>query len=76
MLIANRKNHLLAAGSIGPLVLLCLAAGCQTTKPATPAAGTPAVQLTPYTAPDRAWTLESWDGFLIPKPFSTIVIGW
>ena len=29
-----------------------------------------------YAAPDRAWTLKSWDGFLIPKPFSTIVIGW
>jgi hypothetical protein len=29
-----------------------------------------------YAAPDRAWKLRSWDGFLIPKPFSTIVIGW
>ena len=29
-----------------------------------------------YAAPDRAWELRSWDRFLIPKPFSTIVIGW
>ena len=29
-----------------------------------------------YAAPVRAWTLRSWDRFLIPKPFSTVVIGW
>jgi lysophospholipid acyltransferase (LPLAT)-like uncharacterized protein len=29
-----------------------------------------------YAAPDRAWELRSWDRFLIPKPFSTIVIAW
>ena len=29
-----------------------------------------------YAAPDRAWELRSWDRFLIPKPFSTVVIGW
>ncbi len=29
-----------------------------------------------YAAPARAWELRSWDRFLIPKPFSTIVIGW
>ena len=29
-----------------------------------------------YAAPDRAWKLRSWDGFLIPKPFSTVVIAW
>ncbi len=29
-----------------------------------------------YAAPIRAWKLRSWDGFLIPKPFSTVVIGW
>lgn len=29
-----------------------------------------------YAAPTRAWELRSWDRFLIPKPFSTIVIGW
>ena len=26
--------------------------------------------------PDRAWTLKTWDGFLIPKPFSRVRIGW
>jgi len=25
---------------------------------------------------DRAWILNSWDRFLIPKPFSTIVVHW
>jgi lysophospholipid acyltransferase (LPLAT)-like uncharacterized protein len=29
-----------------------------------------------YAAPERAWKLKSWDRFLIPKPFSTVVIGW
>ena len=29
-----------------------------------------------YAAPDRAWKLRSWDRFLIPKPFSTVVIAW
>lgn len=29
-----------------------------------------------YAAPTRAWQLKSWDSFLIPKPFSTVVIAW
>ncbi len=29
-----------------------------------------------YALPDRAWELRSWDRFLIPKPFSRIVITW
>lgn len=29
-----------------------------------------------YAAPMRAWRLRSWDGFLIPKPFTTIVLRW
>jgi lysophospholipid acyltransferase (LPLAT)-like uncharacterized protein len=27
-----------------------------------------------YTLPQRAWTLKSWDEFLIPKPFSRVVV--
>jgi lysophospholipid acyltransferase (LPLAT)-like uncharacterized protein len=26
--------------------------------------------------PDRAWHLNSWDRFLIPKPFATVTYGW
>ena len=26
--------------------------------------------------PARAWTLGSWDRFLIPKPFSRVVVAW
>lgn len=26
--------------------------------------------------PERAWTLNSWDRFLIPKPFSRVVLTW
>ena len=26
--------------------------------------------------PERAWTLNSWDRFLIPKPFTRIVVSW
>ena len=29
-----------------------------------------------YVLPARAWVLRSWDGFLIPKPFSTVYIAW
>lgn len=29
-----------------------------------------------YAAPVRAWQLRSWDRFLIPKPFSMVVVGW
>jgi len=26
--------------------------------------------------PERSWTLRSWDHFLIPKPFTRIVVSW
>ena len=29
-----------------------------------------------YALPDRAWTLNTWDGFLVPKPFARVRIGW
>ena len=29
-----------------------------------------------YVLPERAWQLRSWDRFLIPKPFSRVVIAW
>jgi len=29
-----------------------------------------------HAQPDRCWTLNSWDRFLIPKPFSTVTIAW
>jgi lysophospholipid acyltransferase (LPLAT)-like uncharacterized protein len=29
-----------------------------------------------YALPDRAWELHSWDRFLIPKPFSRVVLTW
>lgn len=29
-----------------------------------------------YLLPERAWTLKSWDRFLIPKPFSRVVVSW
>ena len=29
-----------------------------------------------YVHPERAWTLRSWDRFLIPKPFSRVTVGW
>jgi lysophospholipid acyltransferase (LPLAT)-like uncharacterized protein len=29
-----------------------------------------------YALPERAWDLKSWDGFLIPKPFSRVVVSW
>jgi hypothetical protein len=29
-----------------------------------------------YLLPQRAWTIRSWDLFLIPKPFSRVVVSW
>ncbi len=29
-----------------------------------------------YLLPDRAWSARSWDRFLIPKPFSRVVVTW
>ena len=29
-----------------------------------------------YLLPERSWVLGSWDGFLIPKPFSRVVVTW
>lgn len=29
-----------------------------------------------YLLPQRAWTLNSWDRFLIPKPFSRVAVSW
>jgi hypothetical protein len=29
-----------------------------------------------YARPDRAWELRSWDRFMIPKPFSRVVVTW
>jgi len=29
-----------------------------------------------YALPERAWELRSWDRFLVPKPFSRVVLTW
>ncbi len=29
-----------------------------------------------YLLPVRAWKLNSWDHFLIPKPFSRVIVSW
>jgi lysophospholipid acyltransferase (LPLAT)-like uncharacterized protein len=29
-----------------------------------------------YALPERAWELGSWDRFLVPKPFSRVVLSW
>ena len=29
-----------------------------------------------YLLPERAWTLNSWDRFLVPKPFTRICVSW
>jgi lysophospholipid acyltransferase (LPLAT)-like uncharacterized protein len=26
--------------------------------------------------PERAWVMRSWDRFLVPKPFTRIVVSW
>jgi len=29
-----------------------------------------------YLLPERAWVMRSWDRFLVPKPFSRVVVSW
>jgi lysophospholipid acyltransferase (LPLAT)-like uncharacterized protein len=29
-----------------------------------------------YLLPERAWTMNSWDRFLVPKPFSRVIVSW
>jgi lysophospholipid acyltransferase (LPLAT)-like uncharacterized protein len=29
-----------------------------------------------YLLPERAWTMRSWDRFLVPLPFSRVVVSW
>jgi len=29
-----------------------------------------------YVLPERAWVMKSWDKFLVPKPFSRVVVAW
>jgi lysophospholipid acyltransferase (LPLAT)-like uncharacterized protein len=29
-----------------------------------------------YLLPERAWTMRSWDRFLVPKPFSRVIVSW
>ena len=29
-----------------------------------------------YLLPERAWTIRSWDRFLVPKPFTRICVSW
>lgn len=29
-----------------------------------------------YLLPQHAWTIRSWDRFLVPKPFSRVVVSW
>lgn len=29
-----------------------------------------------YLLPERAWVMNSWDQFLIPKPFSRVAVSW
>ncbi len=29
-----------------------------------------------YLLPEKAWVANSWDGFLIPKPFSRVAVSW
>jgi lysophospholipid acyltransferase (LPLAT)-like uncharacterized protein len=29
-----------------------------------------------YLLPERAWGMRSWDRFLVPKPFSPVVVSW
>jgi hypothetical protein len=29
-----------------------------------------------YLLPERAWTMRSWDRFLVPKPFSRVAVSW
>jgi lysophospholipid acyltransferase (LPLAT)-like uncharacterized protein len=29
-----------------------------------------------YLLPERAWAMRSWDRFMVPMPFSRVVVSW
>lgn len=41
-----------------------------------PGAAEPVLISAFHLQPHRAWRLRSWDGFLIPKPFSRVMVAW
>ena len=70
---AYRKGHICALTADGPRgpAMIAQPGAVQLAK----LVGAPWIGVF-YALPDRAWTLATWDRFLIPKPFSRVVLAW
>jgi lysophospholipid acyltransferase (LPLAT)-like uncharacterized protein len=67
--IANHKTAITVDGPRGPVYIAKEGAATAAQRANSTAACF-------YLHPQRAWTLNSWDKFLIPKPFSRVIITW
>jgi hypothetical protein len=70
--MALRKLSLLLAATTVSVVAISLAAGCQANKPASTAA-VPAIQLQPYTAPDKSASAGVPAGWQVTKGQQTVI---
>jgi len=82
MLLAYRAGHRCAFTADGPRgpVFVAKPGAAQLARAAGPARADGAPTGTWmgcfYALPERAWQLRSWDRFLIPKPFSRVILTW
>jgi hypothetical protein len=79
MLIAARRSSLAPAATAAAVALVCITAGCQSTKPAatsaSPAAGSAssAIALQPYTASDQSASAGVPAGWKVTKGAQTVI---
>ena len=71
---AGHRCAFTADGPRGPVIVAKAGAAQLANSVADPETGTWAGCF--YALPERAWELRSWDRFVIPKPFSRVVVTW
>jgi hypothetical protein len=73
--VRARKSLLFVAATVGPVLFLSPAAGCQSTKPSAPAASpaAPAAPLQPYTASDQSASAGVPSGWQVTKGADTVI---
>ncbi len=74
---AGHKVAITVDGPKGPVCVAKPGAAAVAANAAARASLTDGVTITAFSLhPQRAWTLRSWDSFLIPKPFTTVHCSW
>jgi hypothetical protein len=67
-------RHVLRMAALGtPIVLSCMTAGCQSTKPAAQAAAAPTPQLQTYTASDQSVSAGVPEGWKVTQAGNTVI---